>query len=169
MSKLKAFVALVVAALSYLSHLSLPAPYGDIVAAALAGAAYLTTHEDLLRGIGKALGLGALVLLVGCAGLPPLPTTVPSLEALDAIGLTVQQAARWAQDHGASATNLEAVRAAFERRDPAAAVTVLRETFATIARNGYSVPPEMVALLDTAEGALAAQAVEAGMRALSRP
>jgi hypothetical protein len=92
---------------------------------------------------------------------------IPALSQIDSIGMTVAHVAGWCESHGATPANLDAARQAIQDRDAYRAIELLRTELGTLAKAGESVPPELVALLNTAEGALAAQAIGNGMRALS--
>ena len=71
----KALLAAATAGLTYASHLALPAPYGALVAAALAGVAYVANHDALIAAVAKIAKVGLVaVALVACAcSHPPTP------------------------------------------------------------------------------------------------
>lgn len=104
-------------------------------------------------------------LLSGCT---PTQRSLPVLSQVDAIGATLAQAVGWCADHGATPENVLQAHKAIADKDPGAAVDVVRKMLEASAKAGEPVPPEVVALVQTAEGALAAQAIQDGMQAVSR-
>jgi|GEM_PF-6219371 len=92
---------------------------------------------------------------------------IPVLSQVDAIGSTVAQAIAWCEDHGAEPADvLEALKAVSEK-DPGTAAVVAHRILSKMSAKGVPIPPEIVALVQTAEGALAAQAIQDGMTRLS--
>jgi hypothetical protein len=93
---------------------------------------------------------------------------VPVLSQVDAIGSTLANAVGWCDSHGASPENVLRARQAIADKDPGSAVDVVRGMLEASAKAGEPVPPEVVALVQTVEGALAAQAIQDGMTAISK-
>lgn len=120
----------------------------------------------------KQIVLTAL-LVAGCGSSACTPAEraafgVPVLSQVDAIGATIAEAVGWCADHGATPDNVLEARKAIADKDPGAAVDVVRKMLEASAKAGEPVPPEVVALVQTAEGALAAQAIQEGMSAVSK-
>lgn len=124
---------------------------------------------SVIGKIGRNTAAGAVILLAGCtSSCTPAQRAalhVPALSQIDSIGMTVARVAGWCEDAGADVSD---ARKALDEKDPYRAIEALRKSFALLATAGHPVPPEVVAAVNVAEGALAAQAVAEGMRALSR-
>lgn len=113
------------------------------------------------------VALTVLAPIVYCTPAQREKLAVPTLSQIDAIGSTIAQATEWARDHGADEKLALQALQAISDKDPKQAVDILRKMLEALAAKGEPVPPQVVALVQTAEGALAAQAVQDGMRSLS--
>ena len=113
------------------------------------------------------LVLIALLALYGCTPAERAKLAVPVLSQIDAIGATIAQAVGWCEDHGADEKSVLKALQAISDKDPVSAVEVVRGMLEASAKAGEPVPPEIVALVQTAEMAAAAEAVQDAMRALS--
>lgn len=119
----------------------------------------------------KAKLILALALITACTCTPADRQNlgVPTLSQIDAIGSTVAQAIKWCEDHGADPDDVLAAFKAISDKDPGTAAVVVHRILGKLVDKGVPIPSEIVALVQTAEGAMAAQAVQDGMRALSAP
>lgn len=93
---------------------------------------------------------------------------VPVIPQIDAIGSVLAEAVGWCADHGATPATVLEARQAIADKDPGTAVDVVRKMLEASAKAGEPIPPQIVSLVETAEGAIAAQAVQDGMRAVSQ-
>ncbi len=112
-----------------------------------------------------AVATAALLLLVGCT--PAQRSMVPILSTVDAIGMGLSRAMGWCEAAGADKTTLARARKAYEDQDYATATMLVSEIAAELRRNGADVPDDAFVTLKLAEGALAAQSIQDGLRALS--
>lgn len=115
-------------------------------------------------GPGPIAGAG-LLLLVACT--PAQRALVPILSQVDAIGMGVSQVMGWCDKAGADRATLARAQQAVKDRDYAQAIVLASEMAAELRRHGEPIPDEAFVTLKLAEGALAAQAIQDGMRALS--
>lgn len=117
----------------------------------------------------KFLSLSLVVLLFTavCTPAERAKLGVPILTQADAIAMTLAQAAGWCESHGADQAAVADAKKAIDEKDLARAVEVIRAILQKSAASGEKIPPEVVGFVDTAAGALAAEAVQNGMRALS--
>jgi hypothetical protein len=118
------------------------------------------------RGMLRILGW-VFLLSMGCTPAERAALGVPVLSQIDAIGSTLAQAVGWCSEHGASPESVLQARQAIADKDPGSAVDVVRKMLEASAKAGEPIPPDVVALVQTVEGALAAQSIQNGMRALS--
>lgn len=107
----------------------------------------------------------AVFLLAGCSVLKG----VPALSALDAIGRGVAHVVGWCEDRGIQPATVETARQAIADRDYPTALDLATRLVAAARAKGDPIPEEVEVTLRLAEGALAAQAIQDGMRALSKP
>lgn len=126
-----------------------------------------------MNNILKQVVFTALFVAAGCGSQGCTPAErralgVPVLSQIDAIGSTLAQAVGWCEDHGATPETVLTARKAIADKDPGAAVDVVRAMLEASAKAGEPIPPEVVALVQTAEGAIAAESIQNGMRALSK-
>lgn len=128
-------------------------------------------------GDGKAVsGSAAALLFVLASSLfggatactPAQRAGLPVLSQLDAVGMGLSQVLGYCEDHKADAAQIAAAYDALERKKHQEAVSIAAVLLRTIGER-EQVDREVVALLKLAEGALAAQAIQDGMRALSGP
>jgi hypothetical protein len=120
--------------------------------------------------IGVVCTIAAIVLqCTSCTPAQREKLVVPTLTQVDAIGWTLMQALAWCEAHGVDAKSIAAAKEAIERKDLGQGIELIRKALEKTAESGEPVPPEVVALVQTAEGAIAAEAVQDGMRAISTP
>lgn len=91
----------------------------------------------------------------------------PVLSTVDAVGRGVSNVLGWCEKAGADETTLARAHRAFEDRDYRAAVALASKMVTNLRESGAAVPEETEVMLRLAEGALAAQAIDAGMSAIS--
>lgn len=103
------------------------------------------------------------LLLPACGSLPG----VPALTALDAIGRGVAHVVGWCSDRGIEPATVDSARQAIADKDYAAALDLAVRLVTAARAKGDPIPEDVEVTLRLAEGALAAQAVQDGMRALS--
>lgn len=113
------------------------------------------------------IALAALSPVIFCTPAQRAKLTVPTLSQIDAIGSTIAQAVEWARDHGVDDELALQALQAISDKDPRQALDITRKMLEALAAKGEPVPPGIVALVQTAEGALAAESIQNGMRALS--
>ncbi len=106
-------------------------------------------------------------LSVACTPAERARLGVPVISQIDAIGSTLAQAVGWCEDHGADRAAVDDARKAIQEKDLGAAIERIHVILQKSAESGEKIPVEVVALVETARGALAAQAIQDGMRALS--
>lgn len=117
----------------------------------------------------------ALVSLTGCTpaefqeAKAVVVAEVPVLAQVDAIGRVIAQAVGWCEVHGATPDTVVEAKKAIADKDLPTAVDVVRKMLIASAKAGVPVPADVVALVETAEGAMAAEGIQDGMRALSAP
>lgn len=107
----------------------------------------------------------ALALMVACT--PADRAGIPVLSQVDAIGMGVSRVLGWCEANGADAERTERARQAVAERDYRAAVALAADVVRELRAAGQPVPEETEVMLRLAEGAMAAQAIQDGMRALS--
>lgn len=144
----------------------------DIAAALVALIAAAATEYARRQPAPEKSGSGtlvSLVLLVSALGCTPAQRAgVPVLSAIDAVGRGVSQVMGWCEDAGADRSTLARAQTAIEERDYAEALALSSEMVTRLREAGASVPEEVEVTLRLAEGALAAGAIQDGMRALSQ-
>lgn len=128
--------------------------------------------------IGSAGKAGLVMLVLVLTGCTPaeLQTAkkvaiaeIPVLAQVDAIGAVIAQAVGWCEVHGATPDTVAEAKQAIANKDLPTAVDVVRKMLIANAAAGVPIPGDVVALVQTAEGAMAADGIEKGMRALSAP
>lgn len=92
---------------------------------------------------------------------------VPVLSTADAVGRGLSHVLGWCKDAGADETTLARALEAYERKEHAEAVSLAVDMVKNLRAAGRDVPEETEVLLRLAQGALAAQAIDDGMSALS--
>ena len=120
---------------------------------------------NLIPVLGAVIG----IMLSHCTPAQREKLAVPTLSLIDALGSTIDQAAEWARDHGADEQLVLETLQAVSDKDPRRAVTIVRKLLEALAAKGEPIPPQVVALVQTTEYALAAEAIQDAMRALSAP
>ena len=105
-------------------------------------------------------------MLFSCTPQQRQALALPVVTQADAIAMTISKAVDWAADHGVNPETIQDARHVIETRDLPTAVELAKRLLQASADAGEQVPPELVALIQTAEGALAAQGIQDGMRAL---
>lgn len=113
-----------------------------------------------------------LLLLTSCASCTEVDRQkliVPVLTKIDAIAWTLKQAVTWCEAHGIDKESVAKAKDAIERKDLGEAIDLIRVALHKTADSGTPVPPEIVALVDTAEEAIAANVVQDFARAVSTP
>lgn len=139
---------------------------------ALAGAVAPLVHHALkasplaYQGAVKAISTGALLLFfTGCGSLPQ--AAVPALSMVDAIGRGVAHAVGWCDARGIEPVSVESARQALVEKDYGTALDLAARMISNARAKGDPIPEQVEVELRLAEGALAAQAIQDGMRALS--
>lgn len=112
------------------------------------------------------IGPVALVLLLG-ACTPADRAGVPVLSTVDAIGRGVSKVLGWCDAAGADETTLARAVEAYEKRNYQDAVALAADMVRNLREAGADVPEDTELMLRLVEGAMAAQAIQDGMRALS--
>ena len=110
----------------------------------------------------------ALVVVVCIACTPAERAGVPILSTVDAIGVAASRVLGWCGEHEADAGKLLRARQAVKDRDYQVAFQLAGELVQELRDRGEPVPEETEAMLRLAQGAMAAQAIEGAMRALSK-
>lgn len=134
----------------------------------------------VLKVMGKApSGAAVLLLLLGSVGIAvQVPACTPAARAalgipvvsqIDSVGMAVAHVMQWCQANGVDSSLVDEAQKAIDDRDVYAADQVVRKMLAALAAAGHPVPPEMVAVLQTAEQAAAAQGVEAFAKWSAKP
>jgi hypothetical protein len=115
-----------------------------------------------------ALGMPLLVLgLLGCS--PAQLAGVPALTTLDAIGRGVSVVLQWCQARGIQPETIASAQKAIAEKDYPYALDLLGRVVTASRAAGDPIPESVEVTLRLAEGAVAAQAIQDGMRALSAP
>jgi hypothetical protein len=125
--------------------------------------AWLRAGQPVTGTTKRIVGGLLIFLLTGCSSL----RGVPVLSTADAIGRGAAQVFGWCDERGISPEKVDAGRKAIADRDYAAAVALASELVAASRKAGDPIPEDVEVVLRLAEGAMAAQAVADGMRALS--
>ncbi len=109
-----------------------------------------------------------LVLLaawsLGCSTL----AGVPILSAVDAIGRATAHLVGWCDDRQIDPVTVVAAKEDIEAKNYGAALELVERSVAAARAKGDPIPEDVEVTLRLVEGALAAQAVQDGMRALSK-
>lgn len=141
-----------------------PLPYGNPKPDPLVPPIHITIIVAVLV---VGFGLGSATMLQSCTPAWRQALAVPVVSQADAIAMTLERAVDWAADHGVDAEAIQDARHVIATKDLGTAVELAKKLLEASAKAGEQVPPELVALVDVAEGALAAESVEKGMRALA--
>jgi hypothetical protein len=138
---------------------------GTLATLGVAGA-----HRMDFPGAAKAAAVGSLVLCLALTGCTPKQRAgIPVLSTVDAVGMGLADVMGWCEDAGANATTLARAQQAYSDKDYRQAVALLTDVATSLRKNGADLPDSAFAVLKMAEGALAADAIEQGMRAISVP
>lgn len=121
----------------------------------------------VLFGYTAALG-AACGLSYACNPAQRAALGVPALSQVDAVGVALSHAVGWCEAHGADEEAVTLARIAIAKHDTGAAISVVRKLLIASAAAGEPIPPEVVALVELAQGAMYSQAIQDGMRAVSR-
>lgn len=177
MAILAATVTLVTSIQAFLMLLSVKWPWAGAAARVLGVVAIdLMKVLDGLKklfGAGKGVAKAGLVVLVAlllfcCTPAERAKLNVPVVSTIDAVGMQVAQVLGWCQAHGVDGQTLLDAKRAADEKDFGTALDLSRKILSKTAEAGEPVPKELVGIITTAEGALAAEGVQDGMRALSR-
>lgn len=95
-------------------------------------------------------------------------TGVGVLSAVDAIGRGVAHVAGWCDERGIEPETVRTVYKAIDERDWRLALTEATRLVSAARARGDQVPEDVEVTLRLAEGAVAAQAIQDGMRAVSQ-
>lgn len=109
------------------------------------------------------VSLVAALLLGGCNP----AAFVPVLSTVDAVGRGLSRVLGWCDDHGVDAAKLAEAKKVAESKDYQQALVMAVELVSKARAAGEPVPEDIEVMLRLAEGAMAAQAIQDGMRALS--
>jgi hypothetical protein len=115
----------------------------------------------MTRGIVAAL---ALSLTAACT--PAQRAGIPVVSQIDAVGMALSDVLGWCDSHGADKGGLAEALRALQREDYSTAAAQTAVLMRDVGEREH-VPRDVVAMLRLVEGALAAQAIQDGMRALS--
>lgn len=107
------------------------------------------------------------LMLVGCT--PAARKGIPVLSTVDAVGMGIADVMGWCEDAGANATTLARAQRAYADKDYRQAVALLTDVATSLRKQGADLPDSAFAVLKMAEGALAADAIQNGLRAISVP
>jgi hypothetical protein len=119
-------------------------------------------------GVGGLLIFGAaLVCLCAVSCTPAERAALPVLSTIDAVGIEVSHVLGWCSEHDLSPDTIAQAQKAVSQKDYSAAVELTYELLQAASKAGDPVPKELVAALEVTRGALAAEAIQAGMSALS--
>ena len=102
----------------------------------------------------------------GCT--PAERAGIPVLSQVDAIGMGVAQIVGWCEKRGVEPETVASALKAAQKRDYRTALALLGDVVARSRAAGDPIPAEVEMTLRLAEGAVAAQAIEDGMRAVSK-
>ena len=94
---------------------------------------------------------------------------MPQLSVPDSLGHGLAQVLDWCDDAGGDTSKRELARRALEDRDYAAAFGLASQVIRELRGAGARVPKQIEVVLRLAEGALASEGLQDGMRALSEP
>jgi hypothetical protein len=120
----------------------------------------------------RSLAIAACLLaasLAACRCSPAERAGVPILSQVDAIGIGLSRVLGWCEGHRVDGPTLERARRAAADKDYGQALALTADLVAAARAAGDPVPEDVEVTLRLAEGAVAAHAVEVGMRALSTP
>ena len=112
----------------------------------------------------KVILLGVVLALGACS---TLRSGVPVLSTIDAVGRGVSQVLGWCEERGIDPVAVAAAKQAVVDRDYGTALELAKALVQKSRSAGDPIPEETEVVLRLTEGALAAQAVQEGMRALS--
>lgn len=116
---------------------------------------------------GAVVAAVAFLCAVGCT--PAERAGVPVLSTIDAVGRGVSKVLGWCDDAGADEKTLARAIAAYEQKNYREAVVLAAEMVKNLRAAGAEVPEETELMLRLVEGAMAAQAIDDAMSALSGP
>ena len=108
--------------------------------------------------------LCALLFVAACT--PSQRAGIPVVSTVDAIGMGVSRVLGWCEEHDVPPSSIDAAREAAQRGDYAAAAAIAEDMLRDAGRE-EAVPADVVATLRLVQGALAAQAIDDAMSALS--
>ncbi len=108
--------------------------------------------------------LGILVPCIACSSLAP---GIPVLSTVDAIGRGVAHVVGWCEERGVEPATVASAKQAVADRDYRLALDLISRAVTASRKAGDPIPEDVEVTLRLAEGALAAQAIQDGMRALS--
>lgn len=146
---------------------------GIVASWSASAARWLLARVTKPAGPALALLLAASLAAAGGLAYACTPTQraalgVPALSQVDAIGVALSHAVGWCEAHGADEEAIALARIAIAKHDTGAAISVVRKLLIASAAAGEPIPPEVVALVELAQGAMYSQAIQDGMRAVSR-
>ena len=119
------------------------------------------------------LRVALLVAIILCLGLgactPAERAGIPVLSTIDAIGMGVSRVAGWCEDRGIEPETVASAKRLADTKDYTGALALLNDLVTKARAAGDPIPADVEMTLRLAEGAMAAEAVQEGMRALSAP
>jgi hypothetical protein len=128
------------------------------------------TLRWLFIGTVQAVALGLLLgsMTIAPGGCTPAARAgIPVLSTIDAIGMGISQIAGWCNDRGIEPETVTSALKAAQEKDYRTALALLGDAVARSRAAGDPIPADVEMTLRLAEGAVAATAIEQGMRALS--
>jgi hypothetical protein len=124
----------------------------------------------VIRATPRAIFLTALwVALLSLSGCAALEKGVPALTVIDAVGRGLSQVLGWCEKRGIDPTTVRDAEQAVAEKDYGRAVELAASLVEKSRAAGDPVPEDVEVVLRLAEGAIAAQAVQEGMSAISKP
>ena len=102
-------------------------------------------------------------VLAGCSG----AQIAAALKAADAVGRGIANVAGWCEENGAKPADVVATVESAKKGDYQQALDLAARMVSELKRSGVKVPDETATMLELAQQAYAAKALEQGLRALS--
>lgn len=107
------------------------------------------------------------LLLVSCSAFQ-VPTTIPVMDKYNAVELALYEVVDWAREHEGETKTIQETSTALDEHDYTTALDDCKKLLVESAAHGDAPPREIIAALTLVENMLAAEAIQDGMRSISK-